>query len=157
MPNRAEYLCVATLPDQRQIKFGVGDFDRELQAALEKIVRDAGYSTPRKSPAAIPVTVARLKPPKQPGDDWQTVPLSTKHVMPPLTRMTQDEFDAESRQLLLRIPPVLHAAFRKLAWDHGHSAGLEEVFNYLQEYVGELEQPLIKYRQQLLDRSDPGA
>jgi hypothetical protein len=156
MAERTEHLCIATLPDQRQFKFGVSDLDT-LQSVLERIVRDAGYTTPRKSPEAIPVAVAKLQPPKKPGDDWQTITWASRRVMPPVTRMTQEEFDAESRQLLLRIPPVLHAAFHKLAWDQGHSAGLEEVFNYLQEYVSEFEQPLIKYRQQLLNSSDPGA
>lgn len=157
MADRVEHLCVATMPDQREFRFGTYDFNHGLTSMLERIVREAGIKAARKDPQKINISVARLKPPKTPHADWQIVPLGLYQIMPPLTRMTQEEFDGESRQLLLRIPPLLHAALRQLAWEHGHSSGLEEVFNYLQEFVDALAQPLAAYRQQLLDRDSPGA
>lgn len=157
MAEQAEHLCEATLPDQRKLRFSTFDFTTGLTRELERIVRESGIKTGRKNPQKVNVHVAQLKAPKKPGDDWQVVSRGLYPVMPPLERMTQAEFDADARELLLRIPVPLHAALHHLAWEHGHSAGLEEVFNYLSEYVDALEQPLAKYREQLLDRDSPGA
>mgnify|MGYP000899106363 FL=1 len=157
MAEHVEHLCVATLPDQRKYRFGTYDFDRRLIQALARIVREAGITTERKNPQKINVHVARLKAPTKPGDDWETIALGLYQVMPPPQPMTKADFDAESRQLLLRIPPQLHAPFHQLAWDQRHAGGLEEVFNYLLDYVSVFEKPLAEYRRQLLDRDSPGA
>lgn len=157
MAEPAAHLCEALLPDQRKFRFSTFDLMTGLTRELERIVQEAGLETGRKNPQKVNVRVAQLKAPKKSGDDWQVVPLGLYPVMPPLARMTQAEFDADAKELLLRIPVPLHAALHHLAWEHGHSSGLEEVFNYLQEFVDVLEQPLAKYRAQLLDRDSPGA
>ena len=58
-------------------------------------------------------------------------------------RMTATEFDEKSSELLARLPIEVRAAVSWMAYDRGHAYGHEEILCHIQEYVGNLEQPLI--------------
>lgn len=56
-------------------------------------------------------------------------------------RKLADEYEEKASGLLSAIPKELHAPLRSLAWDEGHSSGVEECLGYLAHWASELEAP----------------
>ena len=56
--------------------------------------------------------------------------------------MTHNEFINKKAEILKDIPKELHNALSGMAWERGHSAGYEEVINYLADLVNELKEPI---------------
>jgi hypothetical protein len=69
-------------------------------------------------------------------------------------RMTGDEFEAAQTELLKDIPEEFHGPLSYMAYEMGHSAGHEEVINYLRSFVGDLKAPIKQFEKRLmLDKS----
>jgi hypothetical protein len=57
-------------------------------------------------------------------------------------RMTGDEFAAAQKEILEDIPEEFQGTLSYMAYESGHSAGYEEVINYLRGLVSDLEGPI---------------
>jgi hypothetical protein len=107
----------------------------ELKDRVQEAVRKAGITTPRTNPADIEIKVEEFK---VDNDMIVRRPYTILKVRPPLTRMTQAEFDAEQADLLTQLPEAFHSAFKSHAWDDGHSSGLEAVTESLRCLIDEM-------------------
>ena len=103
-----------------------------VREAAENAVRKSGVKTKRSNPTAVNVAVSSLT---IKNGQLQRNKLGDISVMPPLERMTQEEFGTEQDNLLKTMPVELHDFLRSYAWDQGHSSGYEEVINILEELV----------------------
>lgn len=146
---------VAELPDKTEhpfeFTFTIGNsraLKAEIRSQLERIVSLAGITTQRSSPQHITVRFCELtiKNGQLHRGGWTNIP-----IMPPLSRMTDEEFAAEQDKLLTNIPHEFHAHLTNAAYDRGHSAGMEEVISELQSLVVMLTNPIAAYRARITD------
>ena len=142
---------VAVLPDGREHFEDVTFYrhtrpDDELQRVAENAVRKAGITTPRKDPERITVKVFALEI-KQGKLDRRLAKEAI--VAPPMERMTQAEFDEELTEILSDLPEAFHPFIRQESWEHGHSAGLEEVILYARSMAHDLKPCIETYRKSL--------
>ena len=72
-----------------------------------------------------------------------------KDFQAPPPRMTSEEFVNAEAQLLNQLPEEFRSYASSTAYDHGHSAGYEEVIGYLRGIVNGLREPVIKYRKRV--------
>jgi hypothetical protein len=108
--------------------------DDQLKSRVEEIVRRSGIVTPRANPQSITVMVVESK-----VEDEKIVrkPWTKFVLQPPLTRMTENEFNAEQNALLEQLPKAFMDIFKTRAWDDGHSSGLEAVVESLRCSIDE--------------------
>ena len=64
--------------------------------------------------------------------------------------MTVEQFEAKQVEALADIPQEFHTAIRYNAWEHGHSAGYEEVLLYVNDLVDALTQPIKDYTKRIV-------
>lgn len=57
-------------------------------------------------------------------------------------RMLQGEFGKKQDELLADMPEEFKSVLSAMAWEMGHSAGFEEVINYLKSLVDDLQEPI---------------
>jgi hypothetical protein len=121
-----------------------------IRGNVERIIRKSGYTTPRKNPKMLLVNVYSLC-----AKDGKRILTRSHHsnfeIYPPLARMTEDEFNEEQEKLLKDIPKEFHGAFPGVAWDNGHSAGLEEVISVLSDLISNFKQPIEDYGKRLVE------
>jgi hypothetical protein len=65
--------------------------------------------------------------------------------------MTDDEFKEEQEKLLKDIPKEFHGVFSGVAWDKGHSDGLEEVISILSDLISNFKQSIMDYEKRLIE------
>lgn len=63
--------------------------------------------------------------------------------------MSESEFQAQQADYLTDVPAEFHAAIRRIAWEHGHAAGYQDVLYYTAELAGGLAEPIRKYAERL--------
>ena len=119
-----------------------------IRGNVERIIRESKITTPRKNPKMLLVNVFSLCP--------KDGKLARKHhsnfeIYPPLSLMTPDEFKEEQDKLLKDIPKEFHGAFSGVAWDNGHSAGLEEVILVLSDLISNFKQSIEDYEKRLVE------
>lgn len=106
-----------------------------VKSMVERIVREAGLTTPRTAPVPIAVRVEAVEVQKGKLARRHT---QTLQITPPLTRMTDAEFAAEEAALLAPVPVDFHSALSGMAYERGHSSGYEEVINCLAGLISDL-------------------
>lgn len=143
---------VAILPNGKEVQFDFRPTDREKSPTstsreLFLIVADAGYTTHRNESKPIVVKIKTVS-----VKDLKIVygPERLLQVMPPLQRMTEEEFIEEQETLLKDIPEEFQPFLRTQAWDEGHSAGYEEVINILQALSYAIKKPIEDYTKRLV-------
>ena len=119
-----------------------------IKGKVEFIVRTSGITTPRKNPKKLLVHVSSIC-----AKDGKLTrkPFTNFEIYPPTTRMTPDEFNEEKYKLLKDIPKEFHVAFSSVAWDKGHSDGLEEVISILSDLISNFKQSIIDYENRLVE------
>jgi hypothetical protein len=121
---------------------GDGDVRPYYRNAAVDAIHKAGLKAKRNDPQTVEVRVYLLH---IVGTDLKRKLLNTYHLTPPLEAMTDTEFETEQTALLADLPAEFHPFVRQTAWDHGHSAGYEEVINYVRDMVGNLKPCVDKY------------
>jgi hypothetical protein len=139
---------VAVLPDGKDyfaaINFRAGENRQSLyRDVAQDAVRKAGITTPRKDPKTVHVKMFVLK---IDNGQLKREEITGYDVTPPMVRMTENEFYQEREELVMELPVEFHSAVNQMAWEHGHSAGYEEVINYLRELVSNLKPCIEKYK-----------
>lgn len=66
-------------------------------------------------------------------------------AIPSRARLMDEQFGAAQSKALEDLPTEFHAFIRQNAWEHGHSAGFEEVLNYVRELVHGLGPAIAEY------------
>lgn len=114
-------------------------WEASVLGKVKRIVFNAGFKTNRKNPQKIKINVDSIsvKDGKQVRNYYKTF-----EIMPPLERMTEEEFQEEQKDILKEVPHEFHEVFISMAWDRGHSSGYEEVISYLKNLVYELSSPI---------------
>jgi hypothetical protein len=64
-------------------------------------------------------------------------------------RMTDVEFEAAQTEILTGIPEEFRSTISYMAYESGHSAGYEEVINYLRGLVADLEGPIKQFEKNI--------
>ena len=72
-------------------------------------------------------------------------------------RMTEEEFAVTQKELLDDLPIEFRSAISYMAYESGHSAGYEEVINYVRGLVADLEGPIKKFQERIIRDSQPSA
>lgn len=108
---------------------------RSIESMAKRIVREAGMTTQRNNPQSVVVRVNAIE--LKDGELVQRY-VRTFNIVPPLTRMTAEEYTAEQTEALAEVPAEFHGALSSMAYEHGHSAGHEEVINTLRSLIGDL-------------------
>lgn len=131
LPDGTEHGFEVKMDTTRPVSRYLG-WQHEITRELERIVRQAGITTNRKTPQAIPVPYFCLE---IQGTTLQRRPVATPFIMPPLANMTEDEFVEEEAALLAKVPYDFRAALSYQAYEDGHYAGREEVLLILNKYI----------------------
>jgi hypothetical protein len=63
--------------------------------------------------------------------------------------MKSEEFYEKQAEVLKQLPIEFQSFAEMQAWDQGHSAGYEEVLNYVEGYVYDLMEPIAKYTERI--------
>ncbi|MEI7942926.1 MAG: hypothetical protein WCH76_07180 [Candidatus Riflemargulisbacteria bacterium] len=66
-------------------------------------------------------------------------------------KMTNEGFINAEAQLLNQLPEEFRSYASSEAYDHGHSAGYEEIIGYLRGIVNGLREPIEKYKKRVID------
>jgi hypothetical protein len=117
-----------------------GNSSYSIEGMANRIVRESGIITPRSNPEPVDVRIEGLK---LIGGDFVRKHIISYKIVPPLTRMTEDEYNKEHDDLISKLPVEFHGVVSSMAWERGHSAGYEEVIGILSELVDKLS-PAIK-------------
>ncbi len=140
---------VAILPDGSEAPFEIDVVEHgfrlhvttAIERAITQIVNNAGIRTDRRgTPIKIKYHQLVIN-----GIQLQRSPPSHCDVVPYPARMTDEEFEAEQADLLKDIPPEFHSALRMVAYENGHSAGMEECITELRPLVNMLKAALPAY------------
>lgn len=124
------------------------DSNDYIKSKLFGIVERHGILSSRKNPKMLLVNVYSLR-----AKDRK---LTRSHhsnfeIYPPLSLITPYEFNEEQDKLLKDIPKEFHRAFSGVAWNNGHSAGLEEVILVLSDLIFKFTQPIKDYEKRLVE------
>ena len=68
---------------------------------------------------------------------------------PPPPPMTSEEYGAKQNELLKDIPEEFHSALCSMAYESGHSAGMEECISHLSGLISDLKPSIEKYTKRL--------
>jgi hypothetical protein len=120
---------------------------QSVQYAVNKIIREAGLTTTRKNPQTIPVKVFLI--------ELNEGKLERKHtrlfqIVPPIARMTEDEFNEEQIRMIKDIPNEFHDSLTSVAWDMGGVDGYEEVISELSYLITEFTPAIREYKKNIL-------
>lgn len=153
MVQRVKRNYVAILPDESEHPFEIWhaegnseELRREIKSALDRLVSNVGITTQRANPTEIEVVVHELV---INGIAIERRPRVLHTVMPPLARMTDEEFTAEEAEILKPVPPEFRNTLTMAAYDRGHSAGHEEVINELRALVYILLPPISEFERRI--------
>jgi len=73
-----------------------------------------------------------------------------KDFQPIPPRMTSEEFNVKQDELLSELPEEFRSFVSSYAYDHGHSAGYEEVIGIMSGLVSDLKEPIRKFQEGLI-------
>jgi hypothetical protein len=76
-----------------------------------------------------------------------------KSFLPYPPRMTGEEFEKKQADLLQDISEEFRGAISYMAYEHGHSAGYEEVIILVQDLVSNFEEPIQKFEKRIKEES----
>jgi len=76
-------------------------------------------------------------------------PFSDRPTPTPPARLTQEQFEAKQTELLADLPKEFHSAIAYNAWEHGHSAGYEEVLIHVSDLADALAEPIKNYTKRI--------
>jgi len=76
-----------------------------------------------------------------------------KKFKPYPPRMTEEEFGKKQADLLQDIPEEFRGTISYMAYEHGHSAGYEEVIILIQDLVSNFEEPIQKFEKRIKEES----
>jgi len=113
-----------------------------VRAMAEKIVRESGIKTPRCSPQTIRVRIDKIG--IRDGEMDRTM-FCGYDIRPPLTAMTDDDFNKAQNSLLSEIPLEFRSVLGTMAWESGHSSGYEEVISCLKDLVSDFRPAIEAY------------
>lgn len=140
---------VAVFPDGTEHPFELtgygrrgGLFSAEVESALNNMLYNTSIRTSRKNPTPVEVRCFRLE---IVGAQLSRTSVGSFRVIPPLERMTSEEFAEEEALLLAAAPEEFRSALSYKAYEDGHSAGHEEVLSILGSLLNWLEEPLAAY------------
>jgi hypothetical protein len=120
--------------------------NNSAQRAAEEAVRQAKLTTSRKEPQTVRVKVFALS--IKLGTLVRS-PAGTFDIMPPLERMTEDEYTDELNELLADLPDEFKNYVSQTAYEEGHSAGYEEVITCARNIVCNLKPAVDAYTKRL--------
>ena len=63
------------------------------------------------------------------------------------------KFNADLADVLGSLPPELRSAVSQMAWEHGHSAGYQEVLSYATGFVADLLQPIAAFEKRIREEA----
>lgn len=116
------------LPDgqefAKEINKDCSSYDTPIQDFIDCTVRNSGLRTSRKNPQKIEVRVEKTV---VSDGKVKRVPTFKLQVMPPLARMTEDEYLEAMKEAVSDLPKEFADYVTSEAYDRGHSAGYEEV------------------------------
>ncbi len=125
--------------------------DSKIRSIAEAAVRDAGLTTPRNSAGVtVPVKVHPLEIRK--GQLVRGMG-TTFNVVPPLARMTDDDYNRELNEALNDLPDEFRDFISQRAYEDGHSAGYEEIVNLARSLATDLKPAVDKYTKRLKIKS----
>lgn len=113
----------------------------------DNAVRLHGLTTSRNDPKKIIVEVKKISINK---GKLERSPYGKISVMPPIERLTQEEYEKELETLLAPLPDEFKSFVRNKSWSDGHSAGYEEVISIADDLVDSIMAPLKEYTNRLV-------
>ena len=128
--------------------YGECDTSDAIERLAGNAVSNYKITTPRKNPCAIGVKIVVV--------EVKNNALLHRHhallqITPPLSAMTEAEYDQECDEILTDVPEEFHSVLRDMAYDRGHSSGREEVVGILRDLVGHMSPVVKKYHKKVTD------
>lgn len=111
------------------------DFASYPEQKCQDALRALKVETPRNDPQSVKCKLFHLT--YKNGQPYRQL-LREYDVMPPLARMTEEEFQEEMKQLLTNIPEAFHGFVEYQSYEQGHSCGREEVVLIASDIVSNL-------------------
>lgn len=130
---------------EREVKF-----TSPSQKAIElvqKYMRDNNVTCPRNDLKVWIVNLYKLVISK--GKMERHLVQNSLSVSVPLARMTSEEYHKEMDEITSCLPKEFADWVSSLSYEHGHSAGYEEVLNYAREYTHSLLPVIESYKKRL--------
>lgn len=142
---------LAILPDGFEynvvLQFNAGDHYQHLyQRIAEDAVRKKGLTTPRNNPTRVSVKIFVLT---IVNGELKKTPITGYYIMPPLERMTEEEYGQEMKEVLQNFPEEFQVYVSQTAYEDGHSAGYEEVVNIARNIVSNLKPVIDSYTKRI--------
>jgi len=156
MPTPNMIPIAVVLPDGRehfdQMRWPA-DYASYPEQKCQDALRKLGVTTPRNAPQSVKCKLFHLT--YKNGQPYRQL-LREYDVMPPLTRMTDEEFVKELGVILCELPKEFRGYVSGKSWDDGHPSGREEVVSIAREIVSNLKPCIEDYRKSLFHGAEDG-
>lgn len=142
---------VAILPDGREYFADLRKYGNNSRFDYEQAARDAvrkyELTTPRKNPQTVDVKVCGLS--IKEGKLERSTGCTFK-ITPPLERMTEEEYTTEMKAILDTIPESFRSFVSIYSYEHGHSAGYEEIILIANNLVNALKPCIEEFHKSII-------
>lgn len=120
---------------------------RDYEGVCENAVSKAKLKTPRNNPVAVNVDLFSLE---IKNGKLERRKINTYGIVPQLERMTDDEYNAEMKEILSEIPQEFHSYVWSESYDRGHSDGMEGCVNIAVSIVSALKPCIKEFRKNIM-------